>query len=44
VVNASISGETTAGGLARLPAALETHKPSVVVIELGANDGCAACP
>ena len=39
VVNASISGETTAGGLARLPALLETHRPSVVVIELGANDG-----
>ena len=44
VVNASISGETTAGGLARLPAALETHKPSVVVIELGANDGLRGLP
>lgn len=44
VVNASISGETTAGGLARLPAALETHKPTVVVIELGANDGLRGLP
>lgn len=44
VVNASISGETTAGGLARLPTALETHKPSVVVIELGANDGLRGLP
>lgn len=39
VVNASISGETTAGGLARLPQALKSHKPDVVLIELGANDG-----
>jgi acyl-CoA thioesterase I len=38
VVNACVSGETTAGGLARLPQALQTHKPSVVVLELGAND------
>lgn len=38
IVNASISGETTAGGRSRLPALLLTHKPSVVVIELGAND------
>ena len=38
VVNASISGETTAGGLSRLPALLEAHRPGVVVIELGAND------
>lgn len=38
VVNASRSGETTAGGLARLPAALEKHQPAVVVLELGAND------
>lgn len=44
VVNASISGETTAGGLARLPAALEVHKPSVIVIELGANDGLRGLP
>lgn len=39
VANASISGETTAGGLSRLPKALEQHKPAVVIIELGANDG-----
>lgn len=39
VVNSSISGETTAGGVARLPALLEKHKPSHVVLELGANDG-----
>ncbi len=39
VVNASISGETTAGGLARLPAALSRHRPAIVILELGANDG-----
>jgi acyl-CoA thioesterase-1 len=39
VVNASISGETTSGGLARLPTLLAVHKPGVVLIELGANDG-----
>lgn len=39
VVNASVSGETTAGGLSRLPALLDTHQPQVVIIELGANDG-----
>lgn len=39
VVNASISGDTTAGGRARLPAALAQHRPAIVVIELGANDG-----
>ena len=38
VVNASISGETTAGGRSRLPALLKTHQPGVVVIELGGND------
>lgn len=38
VVNASISGETTAGGLARLPAALKQHAPNIVLVELGAND------
>ena len=38
-VNASISGDTTSGGLARLPEALERFNPSVVVIELGGNDG-----
>ena len=39
LVNASISGETTAGGLTRLPAALTTHKPALVILALGANDG-----
>ena len=39
VVNASISGETTAGGAARIGAALERHTPDIVVIELGGNDG-----
>jgi acyl-CoA thioesterase-1 len=38
VVNASISGDTTAGGRARLPALLHEHRPEVVVIELGGND------
>jgi len=38
VINASISGETTAGALTRLPGLLEKHRPSVVVIELGGND------
>lgn len=38
-VNASISGDTTSGGLARLPEALDRFNPSVVVIELGGNDG-----
>jgi acyl-CoA thioesterase I len=44
VVNASISGETTAGGLARLPRALEQHKPAVLILELGANDGLRGLP
>lgn len=39
VINASISGETTAGGLTRLPALLQQHKPAVLIIELGGNDG-----
>ena len=39
VINASISGDTSAGGLARLPALLAAHKPEVVIIELGGNDG-----
>jgi len=38
VVNASVSGDTTAGGRARLPALLQQHRPAVVVIELGGND------
>ncbi|WP_459205227.1 arylesterase [Pseudomonas sp. MLB6B] len=39
VVNASISGDTSAGGRARLPALLKAHKPDLVVVELGGNDG-----
>lgn len=39
VVNASISGDTTAGGRARLPAALNRHRPRIVILELGGNDG-----
>ncbi len=44
VVNASVSGETTTGGRSRLPRALEQHKPAVVVLELGANDGLRGLP
>lgn len=44
VVNASISGDTTSGGRSRLPALLRTHKPSVVVIELGGNDALRGLP
>jgi acyl-CoA thioesterase-1 len=44
VVNASVSGETTGGGLTRLPAALREQKPSVVILELGANDGLRGLP
>lgn len=44
VINASISGETTAGGLARLPRLLERYKPDIVIIELGGNDGLGGFP
>ena len=44
VVNASISGETSAGGVRRLPEDLKRHKPDVVVIELGANDALRGQP
>jgi len=44
IVNASVSGETTAGGLERLPRALELHRPAVVILELGANDGLRGLP
>lgn len=44
VVNSSVSGETTSGGLARLPKLLTTYKPDVVVIELGGNDGLRGQP
>ena len=39
VVNAGVSGDTTAGGLTRLPELLETHHPVLVILALGANDG-----
>ena len=44
VVNASIPGDTTAGGLARLPAALERYRPRIVIIALGGNDGLQGLP
>jgi acyl-CoA thioesterase I len=44
VVNASISGETSGGARTRLPRALQLHKPAVVIIELGANDGLRGLP
>ncbi len=44
VVNASITGDTTTGGLKRLPRALSMHKPAVVIIELGGNDGLRGTP
>ncbi|WP_428036744.1 arylesterase [Amphritea sp.] len=44
VVNASISGETTHGGITRLPAILDQYKPQLVLLELGANDGLRGAP
>jgi len=44
VVNASVSGETTAGGLTRLPQVLAAHRPNITIIELGANDGLRGLP
>ncbi len=44
VINASISGDTTSGGLTRLPQALQRHRPAIVIIELGGNDGLRALP
>ena len=44
VVNASVSGETTGGGLARLPGILDEHNPELVIIELGGNDGLRGYP
>ena len=44
VVNGSISGETTTGGLARLPAMLDSYQPEVVILELGGNDGLRGLP
>lgn len=44
LLNASVSGETTAGGLARLPDLLDVHEPKWVLLELGANDGLRGTP
>lgn len=44
VINASISGETTAGGQARIQAVLAAHQPAIVILELGANDGLRGLP
>jgi acyl-CoA thioesterase-1 len=44
VVNASISGDTSAGGAARIRRTLEQHKPAIVILELGANDGLRGLP
>jgi acyl-CoA thioesterase-1 len=44
IINASVSGETTAGGVQRLPRLIKEHQPSIVVIELGGNDGLRGYP
>jgi acyl-CoA thioesterase-1 len=44
VANASISGETTAGGLSRIGKVLERHRPAIVILELGGNDGLRGLP
>lgn len=44
VINASVSGETTGGGLARLPALLQQHQPELIIVELGGNDGLRGHP
>ena len=44
VINASVSGETTSGGLQRLPRALRLHQPGILILELGANDGLRGLP
>ena len=44
IVNASESGETSSGGLERLPRALQNHRPALVIVELGANDGLRGLP
>ena len=44
IINASVSGETTSGAMRRLPALLRQHRPAVVILELGANDGLRGTP
>jgi acyl-CoA thioesterase I len=44
IVNASVSGETSSGGLQRLPRALQLHQPRILILELGANDGLRGLP
>jgi len=44
VVNASISGETTSGGLRRITKAMQAHRPALLILELGANDGLRGLP
>ena len=44
VINASVSGETSSGGLSRLNATLDEHQPNIVILELGANDGLRGLP
>ncbi len=44
IANASVSGETSGGGLERLPRALQIHRPETVILELGANDGLRGLP
>ena len=44
IVNLSISGETTSGGLSRLPAAIKKYQPDLILLELGANDGLRGTP
>ena len=44
VINGSISGETTTGGLSRLPAILDAYEPDLVILELGGNDGLRGLP
>lgn len=44
VINASISGDTTSGGVSRLPALLKQHRPDIVILELGGNDALRGLP
>ncbi len=44
VINASVSGETTGGGVTRLPKTLELHQPDIIILELGGNDGLRGYP